>query len=291
MNDVDFGSYADDSTTFFAGDDTNDVVLKLKNASKTLFKWFNDNQMKSNPDKCNFICSSSAKASIMIKNQQISNGFCEKPLGVFFDSRLTFQSHIDNIYKRASHKLNAISRITPYVDFNKKRLAVNAFFRAQFNYCPLIWMCHIERIIIKENRLNERCLQLIYDDKRASIEHLLEKDHSFSINHKNLQALAIEMFEIHTKTSPEVMQEVFLVKEQGIYSLWNQTDFLIPQVKRANYGLKNIQVLGPKIWESLTNDLKNKVLVDSFKLAIKKWKPESCPCRLCKTYLQNIGCL
>ena len=38
MNDVDFPSYADDNTSFFVGDDLNDVILKFQNASKTLFK-------------------------------------------------------------------------------------------------------------------------------------------------------------------------------------------------------------------------------------------------------------
>ena len=78
----------------------------------------------------------------MIENKQIRNSSCEKLLGVFFDSKLTFQSHIDNICKKESQKINAISRITPYMDRNKKILAVNAFFMTQFNYCPLLWMCH-----------------------------------------------------------------------------------------------------------------------------------------------------
>ena len=56
----------------------------------------------------------------MIENEQISNSSYEKPLGGFFDSKFTFQSHIDNICKKASQKLNAMSRITPYMDFNKK---------------------------------------------------------------------------------------------------------------------------------------------------------------------------
>ena len=42
---------------------------------------------------------------------------------------------------------------------------------------------------------------------------------------------------------------------------------------------------------SLPNDLKNKKSVDSFKTVIKRWKPEPCPGRLCKTYLQNKGYL
>ena len=62
----------------------------------------------------------SVKTSIIIESKQIRNSSCEKLLGVFFDSKLTFQSHIDNICKKASQKLNAISRITPYMDFNKK---------------------------------------------------------------------------------------------------------------------------------------------------------------------------
>ena len=93
MNDVEFTSYADNNTPFFVGDDLNDIILSLQNASKTLFKWFNDNQMKANPDKCHFICSSSVKTSIMIENEQIRNSSFEQLLGVFFDSKLAFQSH------------------------------------------------------------------------------------------------------------------------------------------------------------------------------------------------------
>ena len=78
MNDVEFASYADDNIPFFVGDDLNDVILKFQNASNSLFKWFNDNQMKANPDKCHFICSSSVKTSFMKENEQIRNSSCEK---------------------------------------------------------------------------------------------------------------------------------------------------------------------------------------------------------------------
>ena len=99
------------------------------------------------------------------------------------------------------------------------------------------------------------------------------------------------MFKVYTKTSPEIIQEVFQVKEQGNYNLRNQTDLVIPQVKSVNHGLESVRFLGPKIWESLPNDFKNKESADSFKTAIKRWKSESCPCGLCKTYLQNIDYL
>ena len=100
MNNVDFASYADDNTHFFVGKDLDDIISKLQNASKTLFQWFNDNQMKANLDKCRFICSSSIKVNISIENQNISNSASEKLLGVLFVRTLKFQSQIDNICKK-----------------------------------------------------------------------------------------------------------------------------------------------------------------------------------------------
>ena len=83
------------------------------------------------------------------------------------------------------------------------------------------------------------------------------------------------------------MQEVFQIKDPGHYSLRNQRDFVIPAVKLVNYGLESIRFLGRKIWESLPDNLENKDSIESFTMAIKKWKPESCPCHLCKTYLEE----
>ena len=67
-------------------------------------------------------------------------------------------------------------------------------------------MCH-RTYNNKINRLHEKCFPLIYNDKRSSFESLLEKDNSVSIHHENLQALAMEMFKLYTKTYPEIMQE------------------------------------------------------------------------------------
>ena len=221
--------------------------MMTANASETLLVWFKDNQMKANPDKCHFMCSSNSNKSIMIQNEEICNSSCEKLLGVYFDRNLTFHAHINSICKKAAQKLNALSRITPYMDLNKRKIAVNAFFSSQFNYCPLIWMCHNSTYNNKINRLHERCLRLIYNDKHSSFEELLEKDNSVSIHHKNLHVLATEMFKVKLKSTPEIMQDVFPLKEQGHYNLRNQTNFEIPHVKTVNYGLESIRFLGPNV--------------------------------------------
>ena len=131
----------------------------------------------------------------------------------------------------------------------------------------------------------------MHNGKCSSFQELLVKDKSVSIHHENIHVVAIELFKVYTKTSPEVMQEVFQIKDQGDYFLRNQRDFVIPTIKLVNYGLESIRFLGPKIWERLPNYLKKKESIENFKMTIKEWKPESCPCGLCKTYLQNVGYL
>ena len=93
-------------------------------------------------------------------------------LGIKLDSKLNFNSHVHDIGQKAGQKLNAISGVTPYMDFAERRLLVNAFFYPQFNYCQLVWMCHNRTNNNKINRPHERCLHLIYNDKNHLIENM-----------------------------------------------------------------------------------------------------------------------
>ena len=109
---------------------------------------------------------------------------------------------------------------------------MNAFFNAQFNYCPFIWMLHSrQKNNNKIKHLYERCLSLIHNDKLSSYEELLEKDESVSIHHKNIQSLAIKMFQIKHGQSPEIVSDILIFfsiiisdknRDFRIHSLRNQ---------------------------------------------------------------------
>ena len=47
---------------------------------------------------------------------------------------------MNDICKKTGLKFMALARITPFIDFNKKELLVNAFFKPQLQYYNLIWM-------------------------------------------------------------------------------------------------------------------------------------------------------
>ena len=150
-----------------------------------MFKCFNDNLFKGNPDKCHLIVSTNEKTKINIGEVSIENSDCEKLLGVTIDNKLTLDCHVSDMCKKANRKINALARIATFININKRRILINSFFRSQFNYSPLIWMCHSRTNTIKINRLHERCLRIIYNDKQSSFIKLLEKDNFVSIHQRN----------------------------------------------------------------------------------------------------------
>ena len=151
LNDVDIASYADDNTPYVIADDINGVITSLEQTSKALFEWFENNLLKSNADKCHLLVSSSDAVNVKVSEYDIKNSECEKLLGVKFDNKLTFEKHITDICRKASRKIYALARIAPYMNLSKRRMVMNAFFNSQFNYCPLIWMCH-NRTTKKKNK-------------------------------------------------------------------------------------------------------------------------------------------
>ena len=125
---TDFESYADDNTPYVSGDSIDNVIKSLEVDSINLFKWFLDNQMKANSDKCHLITSKLSCMNLKIGDINIENSTCQKLLGIKVDNKLNFNEHLDGIIKKASRKVSASSRIFPFVELMKRRFLMNSIF-------------------------------------------------------------------------------------------------------------------------------------------------------------------
>ena len=106
-----------------------------------------------------------------------------------------------------------------------KKMLMDSFFKSQFSYCPLVWMCHSRTINIKINHLHERCLGVICNDKISSFKELLEGDGFVPTHNRNLQIR-------HT------------------------SHFSIPPVRSVYNGTESLSFLGPKNWDIVLTELK-----------------------------------
>ena len=86
------------------------------------------------------------------------------------------------------------------------------------------------------------------------------------------------------------MKDIFPINRNP-YNIKQNSQFSRTRVNTVYHGTESISNLGPKIWDLVPSNLKEISELDKFKKAIKQWKPEDCPCRLCKVFVQNVGFL
>ena len=276
LKNTDFASYADDNTIYDMGDSINDVIASLQGSSEKLFQWFSDNQLKGNTDKCHLIVSSDDPTEMKVGESVIKNNTGEKLLGINIDNKLTFDEHISGLCKKAAKQLRALARVASYMSLPKKKLLLNSFFNAQFNYYPLIWTLHSRSNNNNIKHLHERCFRIVYQDKQSSYENLLVKDGTVSMHHRNIQSLPIEMYKIKNDLSTEILSNVFTQRTQNHYRFRNASDFQIPFLRNVYHETEIISYFGPKIWDIVHAEMKNAISLNSFKAQIKKWLPFDC---------------
>ena len=152
-------------------------------------------------------------------------------------------------------------------------------------------MCHSRALNNKTNRLHERCLLIMYNDKTFTFNQLLKNDNSVSIHYRNIQALETEMYKIANGMSSEIMNEIFQLREKSHYNLRYTSEFIISPIHSVCHGSESLSCLGPKIWELIPPVIRQIDTFSGFEKAIKKWKPTNYPCRICKTYIPSVGFL
>ena len=123
LDDDNAASYADDTTPYATKENILQVLNEIKDKAGCVFDWFSANYFKANPKKSHFLLTSNEQLNLIIKTSK-----SEKLLGINIDNFVTFNEHVSKLCKKASQKLHAIAGISIYLNVNKLRLIMNAFF-------------------------------------------------------------------------------------------------------------------------------------------------------------------
>ena len=84
------------------------------------------------------------------------------------------------------------------------------------------------------------------------------------------------MFKVSKGLFPEIIKGSFQLRNEIPYNLRQKSQFHIPPARTVFSGTESIKFLGPKIWELIPGEMKERESLWEFKRAIKQWKPTSC---------------
>ena len=115
---------------------------------------------------------------------------------------------------------------------------MNSYMKAQFSYCPLIWMLHDRYLNAKVNKIHERPLRIVYKDTHADYEALMKLDDAVSAHQRNLQYLMTEIYKTKNSPNPSLMKELFKPR----YLLYNLRNKIL-LIYSTLYGIEPVQFI------------------------------------------------
>ena len=102
-------------------------------------------------------------------------------------------------------------------------------------------MCHSRKINNQINKLHNRALKLVYNDKTYYFRELLERDKSVTFHEINIQVLLTE-----SGVTPEIMTEIFKFKDHS-YDMRKNNCTERRIIKSWKYGSETVSNLGAKL--------------------------------------------
>ena len=137
------------------------------------------------------------------------------------------------------------------------------------------------------NRIHERALRIAYNDYESNFNQLLEKDNSVTIHHRNIQALATEIYKTLNNLNPIFMKEIFSLKIHN-YPIRTQ-NLNYPNPRTISYGVESFGYKGSQIWKRIPKEIQECDGLYSFKTYVSKNCENLCKCNSCKLYVPNLG--
>ena len=266
-------NYADDNHICLENENLDVLQKQLQDDSNIAVRWFNNNQTTANPDKFQSIILSRDRVDqfdISLDGHVISRGNSLKMLGVTLDDNLNFNEHVRNICQTASCQINALKRISNFLNEQCRMNVYKSFISANFNYCPIVWLFCGKTNLNKLEKLQERALATVFCDNSLTYEDMLEKSGQLRIRLNLIRLVAIDMFKCMNDLNPLYINEMFIGKDSG-YNLRDQSRLLQPKFNTKRYGYRSFKYFGSKVWNCLPPCVKNVNDLSVFKKHLYNW--------------------
>ena len=285
MNSINFKcslvQYADDCQFLIRGkvEDINDIVNTAEETLTKAKNYFDKNGLLINPKKtqCIFIGSRQnvskipEETRINFDGNEITPSHSVKNLGVHIDRYMTFEVHINEMHKRVMGILIYLNRIKNSFPTDTRTLIVQALAVSIISYCSKIWGSTNKTQLQRVQKLQNFAARIALGNvnKYDRITPHINKLNWLKIENKYAFDICVYVFKILNKQLPSWLLTLPLVTEYNNRRTRQQYDLYIPPT-RTIMGDRKMSVRGPRLWNSLPEEVKNAISIKTFKTNLKK---------------------
>lgn len=264
-------NYADDNTIFVIDPCKDTMINVLTSECKVAISWFENNNMKANPEKFQLIYlgNHGIEQPVVLGPQCIYPVESVQLLGINIDCQLNFTNHISMIVKVAARKLNALKRLSHILNVECKLVLFRSYVLSRLLYCCIIWSFTTKANITMLEKLQKRGLRYVYSDYDSSYEELLDKSGLMSLESVWKRCIILQVFKIVHKSCPLYLCDL-VVEKRNDYDMRILNALALIKPRTTKYGLKSFQYQGCKLWNQLPNSVKEIENVTAFNRNIAK---------------------
>ena len=172
-------SYADDTQFWVSFSEDNDSINNEAVARKRIIRAFSaissfmqDNHLKLNPSKTQFIPFSRKNSPSSFAALQLEDGVCIEPsdevrnLGVVMDNKLSFTSHANSIRRSCFFQLKRLRSIRSFIPKQQFVTLVHAFITSRLDFCNSIFYSLPDSLVNRIQTVQNSCAKCITGAKK-----------------------------------------------------------------------------------------------------------------------------
>ncbi len=168
----------------------------------------------------------------------IENQLVVKLLGLYVDSLLDFNVHIDYICRKTGRKLNVLARLSKTLSTGSKLIHFYYFILVQFEYCAAVWhFC--SRGKNEKVREDTKTSITLFNDFNSSYEELPSRSNTYTLcTATTVHFRQKIVYKSILKQGPKYINDLFVVNENSRSR--RQFRLVQPHFTTRKYGFKSL---------------------------------------------------
>ncbi|XP_029938415.1 uncharacterized protein LOC115381268 [Salarias fasciatus] len=271
---ISFHSYADDTQLYIAvSPDDSGPIETLFNCISDIKSWMAVNFLQLNQDKTEVLVigPEGQREKILPKLRDFKPAQSVKNLGVIFDSELNFIPHIKNITKIGFYHLKNIARVRPFLSQASTEVLMHAFISCRLDYCNALLSGLPKKNISNLQLLQNSAARVLTRTRgRAHITPVLQSLHWLPVRFRIDFKVLLLVFKCLNGLAPSYLADLFLPYRPSRALRSSGSALLcVPKARTKTHGEAAFGHYGPRLWNSLPENLRTAETVDIFKGRLK----------------------
>lgn len=264
--------FADDSSLHTQNKNLESIQNTLQKSINEIDIWCKSNKMALHPKKTKAMLLSTRqkhqlhplKLELNINSTPVEQVSEHRVLGVIFDEKLSWHSHIDNMCKTISRNLYLMSRLKKFVSLNALKLFFHGHILSHINYASNIW-CNASQIQIKRlDSLHKRAIKILSTNKDLTKVEKYINLQLLPFSEQLVYNGCILMYKIYYDMAPNYLNSFFHKARAE-----NRCLLYILPLPRIDLYKSSLAFWGAKIWNNLPTHYKKSISLTSFKFNLR----------------------